>query len=361
MSDTVIRGGTPTQPAHPIDDDSSVTEEDFKLSKVQTTRSDSPWASPDVLAASALHTPATSPHANGLTRKSSAPEADPLDRKESWASHVSDALENIRSSSKEIMNRKSENKPWKRANSTDESPFPPWTTANMDDFAIIPERVKHKVLLVFLNPMSGGQLGRALIEKFRRFLNPIQVVDLSKDKPTKALEMYRCVAEEDNLVVVVCGGDGSAGWIMDSISQSYKGLHVPLGMLPLGTGNDLAQVLGWGAGHTLDDDLSKFLRRVHTSTTSLFDRWSVGYVRIRSPEDEKDKNSKQTAKEYIENSPSKKKVADSPKDSSPDKKEEEVALPALETRNWVMNNYMDISTNYLQKSALKKVQKCHLE
>ena len=286
-----MRGGTPVQPRVPIDDDSSVDDpyvgtKDSAFFK--TTRSEAPWASPSAAAAA--------------SPKAKAPKPNPLDRADSWASHVSNSMEKVmdraRSSSKDVGRRL---RAIRRTNSGEDQPFPSWNTTNMDQFMIIPERVKHKVLLVFLNPMSGGQLGRALIEKFRRFLNPIQVVDLSKDKPTKALELFRCVAEEDNLVVVVCGGDGSAGWIMDSIAQSYQGLHVPLGLLPLGTGNDLAQVLGWGAGHTLEDDLSKFLRRVHTSTTTLFDRWSVDYVRIRSPDDEKE--TKQKAKQYIESSP----------------------------------------------------------
>eukprot|EP00400_MALV-I_sp_L67-5_P000329 gene329-1126_t len=307
------------------------------------------------------------------TCKQSPPErhATPLERQDSWASHASNVLERVvdRVSSRPSVDgngngngagsrdlaaavKPPPRKSWglRRSVSGDRKDqlFPPWTTANMADFQIIPEKVKHKVLLVFLNPLSGGQLGRALVEKFRRFLNPLQVVDLSKDKPEKALELFRCVAEEENLVVVVCGGDGSAGWIMDSISQTYPGLHVPLGMLPLGTGNDLAQVLGWGAGYTLEDDLSKFLRRVHSSTTSIFDRWKVTYLRIRSPEDEQ-KARKST--KYLTDGGAGGGPATSPVVSksistekfrdpiSPDGKEQ---LPALETQSWVMNNYMDI-------------------
>ena len=46
-------------------------------------------------------------------------------------------------------------------------------------------------------------------------------------------------------------------------------------MLPLGTGNDLARVLGWGA--VLDDDnqLPKLLESFERATTKMLDRWSI--------------------------------------------------------------------------------------
>jgi hypothetical protein len=38
-------------------------------------------------------------------------------------------------------------------------------------------------LVVFVNPLSGDTLGSKLITMFRRFLNPIQVFDLSEEGP----------------------------------------------------------------------------------------------------------------------------------------------------------------------------------
>ena len=45
--------------------------------------------------------------------------------------------------------------------------------------------------------------------------------------------------------------------------------------MPLGTGNDLARVLGWGA--VLDDDnqLPKLLESFERATTKMLDRWSI--------------------------------------------------------------------------------------
>ncbi len=46
-------------------------------------------------------------------------------------------------------------------------------------------------------------------------------------------------------------------------------------MLPLGTGNDLARVLGWGAALDDDNQLAKLLESFERATTKMLDRWSM--------------------------------------------------------------------------------------
>lgn len=46
-------------------------------------------------------------------------------------------------------------------------------------------------------------------------------------------------------------------------------------MLPLGTGNDLARVLGWGAALDDDNQLPKLLEMFERATTKMLDRWSI--------------------------------------------------------------------------------------
>lgn len=50
--------------------------------------------------------------------------------------------------------------------------------------------------------------------------------------------------------ILVCGGDGTIGWVLatlDSMGLSEKA--IPVGTVPLGTGNDMARALKMGGGY----------------------------------------------------------------------------------------------------------------
>lgn len=50
---------------------------------------------------------------------------------------------------------------------------------------------------------------------------------------------------------IICGGDGSIMWVVSELKKyNIDPLRIPLGVLPVGTGNDFSQNLGWGKEKT---------------------------------------------------------------------------------------------------------------
>ena len=71
-------------------------------------------------------------------------------------------------------------------------------------------------MIVFVNCKSGGGHGERFLRRFKQILNPGQVFDIANEGPTFGLEGYRYLAP---LHLLVCGGDGSVGWVLKEIDQ----------------------------------------------------------------------------------------------------------------------------------------------
>ena len=74
-------------------------------------------------------------------------------------------------------------------------------------------------LLAMVNPKSGGQDGERVLAQLMRLLNPIQVVNLEETAPEVALQMCGLLPDV-NWRVVVCGGDGTVGWVLGALDRA---------------------------------------------------------------------------------------------------------------------------------------------
>ncbi|KPJ14853.1 Diacylglycerol kinase eta [Papilio machaon] len=127
-------------------------------------------------------------------------------------------------------------------------------------------------LIVFVNSRSGDNQGVKFLRRFKQLLNPAQVFELAGAGPRLGLRLFRHFAP---LRALVCSGDGSVGWVLQEIDKLDMHQHVQTAVLPLGTGNDLARVLGWGASCDDAANLQQLLERYERASTKMLDRWSI--------------------------------------------------------------------------------------
>lgn len=90
--------------------------------------------------------------------------------------------------------------------------------------------------------------------------------------------------------VLACGGDGTAAWLLsalDKLAERGATYLPPIAVLPLGTGNDLARVLGWGGGYD-SEALGPICKKIMEGHEVLLDRWKIEIDNVLEDEHEED-------------------------------------------------------------------------
>lgn len=157
-----------------------------------------------------------------------------------------------------------------------------------DDFHLVRMKQKYELmdlppdarpLLVFINGKSGAQRGNSLRQRLNILLNPLQVFELSSSEgPEVGLYLFRKVP---HFRILVCGGDGTVGWVLNAIDKQNFVSPPPVAILPAGTGNDLARVLCWGSGLgsvNRQGGLCTLLHHIEQAAVTILDRWKVSVL-----------------------------------------------------------------------------------
>jgi len=137
----------------------------------------------------------------------------------------------------------------------------------------VPE--ERRPLMVFINKKSGGQVGKLIAQRLSRVLNPNQIVDLSQGGPMPMLKLMQKTKAAYR--ILACGGDGTAAWLLSALDKMVEEgatYQPPVAVLPLGTGNDLARVLGWGGGYD-NESMTPIIENILTGHEVYLDRWRL--------------------------------------------------------------------------------------
>eukprot|EP00930_Biecheleria_cincta_P023273 TRINITY_DN16845_c0_g1_i2.p1 TRINITY_DN16845_c0_g1~~TRINITY_DN16845_c0_g1_i2.p1 ORF type:complete len:482 (-),score=64.05 TRINITY_DN16845_c0_g1_i2:128-1501(-) len=144
------------------------------------------------------------------------------------------------------------------------------------------ELMFHKMHVVaFVNAGSGDQRGDAFVKHLNAILGSSgRAFELPRDLDAGFEEIAEKQKQQVQVRILACGGDGTVTWVLSEIQDRRATYFAnveapPVGIIPLGTGNDLARSLGWGAALTDSAELETYVRRVLYAQPVLLDQWKL--------------------------------------------------------------------------------------
>ena len=160
------------------------------------------------------------------------------------------------------------------------------------------------MMIVLVNSRSGSGDGLRVLREIRALKDKdplrtgknvvleIHGIDLSLGVESIVAELAKFLEHREEFEVfrlIAAGGDGTVKWVFDILFQEmgFTTETMPeVGILPLGTGNELGRCVGWGAGLQMRD-FAKVIVSVAEGEEIKLDRWTMKFRNENGEEDEK--------------------------------------------------------------------------
>lgn len=128
-------------------------------------------------------------------------------------------------------------------------------------------------LIVIGNGKSGSSEACHILSSARKVLNAVQAIDLANQEPKVALQLCNLL-KGTQCRLLIAGGDGTIAWVLNAV-QNLKTEKLPeTAVVPMGTGNDLARVLGWGSHIEGELEFNIILKKIGASSARPLDRFN---------------------------------------------------------------------------------------
>jgi diacylglycerol kinase (ATP) len=138
-----------------------------------------------------------------------------------------------------------------------------------------PDNGLHPPVLVIVNPSGGGgQVGRAWLAVERRLVGSGISFDVASPcSPADCIDTTRRALRSGVDTIVAAGGDGTANLVVNGFFDGGAPINpqARLGIIPLGTGNDLARTLGLPPGEAAVPSLLRAPRWIDVGIATLRD------------------------------------------------------------------------------------------
>lgn len=128
-----------------------------------------------------------------------------------------------------------------------------------------------------INPISGGGQGKTIYEFLPEIMRSMDFADDSWHAEFTTVDRTReqiseALSNSETLVAV--GGDGTVSAVFSEMMNNPRRFEAKIGLIPLGTGNDLARVLGL-YDPFVNKGLLFLVRRLILASARSFDIWNV--------------------------------------------------------------------------------------